>query len=560
MNDKCDAVFDEFISLMKKTKECYSQYSARHFWELFDITNDEYHLYSHLLSIYNRDIHLLVCKLLVNLFKQHGIEVSWLFDVYSTDSFDVNKLTTKFIIEKNGIRSGYGFGYTLDGERVLQDIDAHKLNQYIVLLLRNKAEYEYSKQKKIPLPQSSDERVSLVYLEDFWIECFGENEYSRFQKKLNEYKNTIKLILGYQTTPFLSVRNLSSLKAKIADNIHGIDLSNVHYKIINYDNPKTEGYRLLESYDFRNDELLTISTNYLSKQTYKCLLGKADFAISFITSEWMYYSLKDADNCDYTSIVCGYLKSMEQLLQMLVCSLMDQKYDNQFYLFTLNRDKTEEYEKVTGLKPIKKYGYYYIPLLSINSKWLDYSMANLIAFFKRYKGLFALKTDSHRTLCKMLSCFRIECRNGYFHKDNIYDWGIVEAMRNNTYILYYLLLGSYKHLNNNMLGIVESDPFDDLCLKIQKYRKKCIYFSLLVDGEWILTIYDSDHNVPSYDDYGNPSYSVLGFIKVKDYSVKALIEVEGHPDEQEIILISRDYVPEQITWRFWEDGDPVRIL
>ena len=47
-----ESVFSESISLFRETKESFSQYRIRRYWELFDVTDKEYHLYSYFLSIY----------------------------------------------------------------------------------------------------------------------------------------------------------------------------------------------------------------------------------------------------------------------------------------------------------------------------------------------------------------------------------------------------------------------------------------------------------------------------------------------------------------------------
>lgn len=54
------------------------------------------------------------------------------------------------------------------------------------------------------------------------------------------------------------------------------------------------------------------------------MVGEANFAISFITSELNYQIYQMTENLDLTSVVTGYLKSIEQLIWTII-GLQDQK-------------------------------------------------------------------------------------------------------------------------------------------------------------------------------------------------------------------------------------------
>ena len=55
-----------------------------------------------------------------------------------------------------------------------------------------------------------------------------------------------------------------------------------------------------------------MSEKYLNR--YEVMLGKADFAKSFLTQEWQYNLSRLTETMDKTSLVVGYYKSVEQLL------------------------------------------------------------------------------------------------------------------------------------------------------------------------------------------------------------------------------------------------------
>lgn len=65
-----------------------------------------------------------------------------------------------------------------------------------------------------------------------------------------------------------------------------------------------------------------------------------------------------------------------------------------------------------------------------------------------------------------------DIRNGYFHKDNINDWNKIEEMRQASYLLLFMLLGSYEFRNGDIeqLGMPNVKEFFD-------YSRLCEYIN-----------------------------------------------------------------------------------
>ena len=63
------------------------------------------------------------------------------------------------------------------------------------------------------------------------------------------------------------------------------------------------------------------------------MVGKSSFAVSFITSEWYYKVYQLSENLDLTSVVAGYLKSIEQkafqlyFLLLGSCTIQDEQLE-----------------------------------------------------------------------------------------------------------------------------------------------------------------------------------------------------------------------------------------
>ena len=149
----------------------------------------------------------------------------------------------------------------------------------------------------------------------------------------------------------------------------------------------------------------------------------------------------------------------------------------------------------------------------------------------------------------MVSCFRIECRNGYFHTHNLNDWSIVQKTRENAIYLYFVLLGgcvvpSEKKAN---LGILEKDEFDELCKKIREFDHYNSEFIFEYSDGWRLKlIYDYINNTIEYNNEGIEHYSSLLFYEVDEFSLEALEKLNEGIEEDQKVYITRDNIPATI--------------
>ncbi len=78
----------------------------------------------------------------------------------------------------------------------------------------------------------------------------------------------------------------------------------------------------LEEEDYR-----IVEANYRGRRLYRALLGTEEFARCFITAEYLYTIFGEGFHFDYTSVVSGYLKCIEQLVYKIV--LINLKYHSE---------------------------------------------------------------------------------------------------------------------------------------------------------------------------------------------------------------------------------------
>ena len=270
---------------------------------------------------------------------------------------------------------------------------------------------------------------------------FDYDEYDIFKSYTEKLAEKVKDYYGFQIVRTLSQNNLYSYRKVIEATLLKIDLSKLDVK----NRISSDQKEILDKHFYNN---------------YRLLIGTSDFAQSFITAEWLYWSLQSACNVDLTSIAMGYFKAIEQFLYYFIA------------LHTLEKDSVER-KIYTG----RRLEYLTDNLLSDETKVKNINLKALTRFFGdfdngryyvRNKDLLAsgISDETYHFILETLSDLP-RLRNGYFHKHNLCNWDEVENSRNCTLLVFYLLLGGYNFSESNLkeLGVVqtETDGFYQLC-------------------------------------------------------------------------------------------------
>lgn len=228
-------------------------------------------------------------------------------------------------------------------------------------------------------------------------------------------------------------------------------VSKYAYKIIDPNNfSESEDVRRSQRVEESSKRLLIdagVLDYYNKRRMYKALIGRSDFAKSFLTSEYLYAQYNENDLFDYTSIVSGYLKSIEQLLSTVVFCFADQGL----------RIKSNGKKNHNGEYPASstREGKVFKMDLSLQeAECVDTTIGSLIHFVRDNKDTLLRIDDPFKAaVIDCLECYRIECRNDSFHSHNNYDWQRVETIRHNTLVLYAIILGAF-HMGDDQ-GVEE---------------------------------------------------------------------------------------------------------
>ena len=545
---------DRTIKTLKRMREAWLRVPSCSNYELFQYAEDDFYLYRFFVNALTRNTNEMVEIIIYQLLQRYHVEFRDDYEDFS------------FVIEDSDNRIGYRFDDFYGDDDVDEILRKNEVDKGVII--RNWKDNNYSS-KKIKRENSSSKYnnlISVMLLKEFFLQYFDLKEYELFYKYIEEYIVTAKDVLGYKTVKYLSNMNLATQKICAEKEILEWDYCNYAYKIIDDTNEKISKLLYVQNIDLErfHDE---ITTNYLTNSLYKSIVGVNEYSCSFITSEWLYHSLKEKKNYDYTAVISGYLKSIEQLLHKIVMVNLNnncriainneiqteiEKNNISLYYYDLKRKKWK------NAYPNTKYKY--IDLNSENEKYMDTSIGTYEYFLRVNRHIFIDESLSD-IIADMVSCFRIECRNGYFHRHNLQDWEIVEITRNNALYLYYLLLGGCVIPESQMyqLGMCNVDEFDELCKKIREFRRYRSGFVFEYENrKTIKVIYDTLNNVMEFSTEGREHYQSLLFYEVDDFSVLSYEKLEMGISEGQMVYLTRDSLPKKI-YGYYKDGELIEI-
>lgn len=216
-------------------------------------------------------------------------------------------------------------------------------------------------------------------------------------------------------------------------------------------NVKCKEYRSNEDSSRELIEKYKLPHQFLDGQLEWALVGARPYAKSFMTSEYLYWHFKGNPLFDYTPIVSGYIKSIEQLLDSICTS-----YRN----------------------------YRHIQIKEKNMK--SYTLGDYIDFLNKHEDILQEKVRSSKDIIiNCINSYRAESRNRLFHKDFLNDWERVDFIRENTIFLYVVLLGATDPVlkNQKVLGILNME-YDRLFEILDSQNPSSTYSLLIGENEY----------------------------------------------------------------------------
>lgn len=261
-----------------------------------------------------------------------------------------------------------------------------------------------------------DARIRVVLLWDLFQELFCELDedevrmmYDLFADYVSKAVAQANSMISLVTLPGFTPSYLYKTREKVIDELIN-EINSLSAFFVNNQN-----YKYVEQ---NSKQLITnykLPVYFLGMQMEHAFVGFSDFAKSYLTSEYLFHYFKDNSLFDYTPIVSGYIKSIEQLLH-IICV----RYRNSQHVY-----------------------------INMGS----YTLGQYIDYLRKNAGIFRNTIlPAKDIIINCLDSYRAESRNHLFHKDYLNSWGRVEQIRTNTIFLYMALMGA---VNDTL--IIEND-------------------------------------------------------------------------------------------------------
>ncbi len=499
----------------------------------------EYAFFERVLEWKIRDI--LINQSLRNIFDLFEIKSFWpdkKYEVLFNNEAIEDIYPFEFILEEDNKRIGYRYTFLLD-----DDID-ELMNNYNLSAI-----YQIDWNKKKRNKRAENAHFKIITFEAFFRKWFIKVD---FETVFNKFKLAVKKAnddIGFDTIPHLTLRYLSNFKIEVDKNLLNINYRDKRFLIVN----ETEKIVNLEHVVLKKTDYDICDDRFINDGLYKSLLGTESFAKCFITAEYQYQIFKNQNNFDFTSVACGYLKTIEQLIYKLIKINIEFPSNDDLWIMKNSSKIPDSMYKdgVTVRKPKKK-----AKQVIFKKDFEDYfniTLTPMINFLNDNENGWNISDDARSKIYRLLKNYAQDCRNDHFHKDNIGEYSVVTKIRNNTILLSYLLIGGYKMSGNSntdkkVLGI-DDDTYDRLYKNIQELPRGIKRFILRFSNGQIIKAYRyyyQDRTI--YNSVGSVSKSKIRFVKVDDFSTENYENaIEGKYFENEF-YISNEYLPVYVAY------------
>ena len=510
---------------------------------MLKLCNDEFYEYAYFertMEWFVRD--LLINTILHGLFTIHGIESLWSHNKkyirYSTDAIE-KLFPFEFIIIIDGERIGVRYT-SLYPDEVVELKRKYDVDKILQIKWENKI-MDCGKCRR---------EYDVISQEVFFKKYLSILEYEIFISKVMTAIEEANAEIGFETIPRLSLRYLSNFKAEVRRVLESTEYDKMRFQVL----PGSSGKESLEKLIFSAEDYKILNRNFQQRGLFKALLGTEGFAKCFITAEYQFHIFKQGHNFDYTAVVCGYYKAVEQLLYKLLSINLAFPSKDKLWIKRNNHKipKSKFVQEVTVRKnPVTEK-----PQVVFEREFKDYfdtALVPMIWFIYDNKNGWEISKTGQLTIHEFLLNFASDYRNEHFHKDNIDDFDVVSRIRNNTILIIYLLIGGYKLTGNHQKDIVAlgiyDDSFDRMYKKIQELPRGISKFMIYFAGQKPIKAYRQfTQEQTIYDEYGSVVSSKINFIAVDEFdSIEINRAMQGEFREREFAL-RNDNIPEKISY------------
>lgn len=512
---------------------------------LFSIASDNFYIYQKYERVLQSDVrNYLINPILEELLNNCGYKVESQLEKlrkysgYNNDKIERYSICPfQFIFTKNNLRYGVRYTNLYDTDDIVKDlIKNFQIDKVIILHFSDEQDFGLNQYREVI-------NISDCSIKMFFEKFINENLYHYFLTTLEEVIEEMQKLIGFDTIPSINISNITSVKLELREALNNID-----FRLLTYNSSK-------EFDSLGRNDLSNICSN-LDKGKAQILIGESDFAQSYITSEYLYQVLVDKFNYnkleykfDYTSVVAGYLKTIEQFLYKLLCYQMN--YDRSKKWIKrgkkyVKRDYKREYPRKEEVRENpKNKGVYQVLVTRNNLKFMDISLGSLIWYVSDNENCWNLSDHGKELLKSLLLDYKDSVRNGYFHKHNLEDIEEVKRIRENTLYILCFIIGSLKDFDNSKFGILDFS-FNDFYTAISEVPKHIPLFiqETIISQPLLMTrVYKQE--AESYDIDGLLEQN-LYFAKINDSTIK--YESVTDVPKDDLVIFNTKNVPYRVEY------------
>lgn len=481
-----------------------------------------------------------------------------------------NRYPIEFIITKNEKREGYRYtNCYYDESRYCNLFNSKKLSRLSIIDFSSVIQSAFL--HPLIAPVGLKEKIRRIQLKDFFSAYFSESEYDIYVSEVRTAVAEAYQHVGKQTITNLTFHHLPFFLKKVLDEVCGFPYLTTSYnptKGLSRDARKWYGTGIISQTDKK-----TIKDSFENVARYRALIGRKDFARSFVTSEYLYQTLKNNNIFDYTAIVTGYFKSIEQLLYLILSVIENDGHVSDVWIQSTTPIGSDKYRNANTPAEFRsnpekgKMHRTQVKVKPCNRNHYDTSFAALVYMLESYDSGWLVSKDALDIISALLLTYSSECRNDHLHKENIYNIAEIETIRSKTYLLLYYVLGGYDfskggHDSNKILGIIDNS-FEKLYHKLMQFGPGNYYYLSFSDLSPILVAFPQQET-PEYDHDGlikNPS---LRFVKLQRKHIDGWEDddwgkIQAEMTQEKTVIIDRNRMPISVSYVNTITGEIVDI-
>ena len=488
----------------------------------------------------------------------YKIECNWTNMSRQLTSSYVEKIediySLEFIIARENRRSGYRYTNCYRNEDWFSSL--FKNNQLDELVIIDFSSLNCSTfLHPLISPQSLKDKIKRISFEEFFLDYFSSEDYLKYITAVRNAVTESYKYIGIQSVTELTLQYLPFFLKSELKEIKSFPYESTIYSFLSPLNGNAKQW-----YD---DGIISENDKAIFRESFfkRCLalVGTENFAKSFITSEYLYFTLKSNNHFDYTAVVSGYLKCIEQLLFFIVNSIMIDGHTDDVWIQSIvkignNRIKPilTEFRKNPSDKSRTQ-----VRISSTNKEYYDTTLGSLIYALNEYKDGWSISYKTCNIISALLLMYSKECRNDHFHKDNINNINEVNTIRNNTFLILYYVIGGYNFSRNGrnenkLLGIVDTS-YNDMFHEIMQFGGGNYFLLYFEENKPIFVALPMPRDNPRYDENGVMINPALRFVIVNrsindDWHVDDWTDIQNEYSEEKTIILKPDNMPCRIIY------------